>query len=94
MKTVTLEDLTPETQRVVENWFCEKTPVTLERAKRAGGELEFLAPDDDISFEMTPEEEAELLEDIQRAEAEFAAGRFITLDQFKVKYAHRFQRSR
>ena len=38
---------------------------------------------------LMPEEEAEILEDIKQGEANFAAGRYITLDDLKVKYADR-----
>ena len=93
MEIVNFEDLPPAMQKLIDEIIADKEDCLLMRNGEICGRFHYRDPDEDISLEMTPEEEAELLEDIRRGDAEFAAGRFITLDEFKVKYADRLRGS-
>ena len=89
MKTVTLEDLTPETQQIMAGWLTKEAPVTLARK----GQLytEFFDADAGISFEMTPEEEEELLEVIKQGKADIAAGRCIPFAEVERLYMEKMR---
>lgn len=93
MKTVTLEDLTPETQHIVENWLFGKMPVAIERAGYLGGELESLELDDNISLEMTAEEEEELIEIVRRGKEDIAAGRGVSIEVVRARYMEKMRGS-
>lgn len=89
MKTVLLEDLAPEAQQIVEGWLMEEAPINFARV----GHLytEFFDADADISFEMTPEEEEELLEIIKQGKADIAAGRCIPFAEVERLYMEKMR---
>ena len=89
MKTLVLEELAPEAQQIMESWLTKKAPINLAREGHLRAEL--FDADEAISLEITPEEEEELLKIFDKAKANFAAGKFITLDQFKAKHADKFR---
>ena len=88
MKTIELETLTPETRQVVEGWLADESSVMLLRDKQMYAELFACDPSDGL-FDLSPEEEEELEEVIRQGDDDFAAGRYITLEEFKIKYADR-----
>jgi hypothetical protein len=82
MTTIALEELAPETRQVLEEWISSEAPVTFLREGQMCAELTPYAV-----FDLTPEEEEELTEIFREGDEDFAAGRYITLDEFKIKYA-------
>ena len=89
MKTVMLEELPPEAQDVLEDWLCAKTPLALERVGHLRGEMDYLGVDDDIVFEMTPQEEDELIEVMRQGKEDIAAGRCIPFEEVERLYMER-----
>ena len=83
MKTIALEQLPSETRQVVESWLSAETPVIILRDGIACGDV---TPYESFD-ELTPKEEEELMEEFRQGDEDFAAGKYITLDEFKVKYA-------
>ena len=81
MKTFVMEELAPEVQQFLEGCLAEKTSVIFAREGQLYGELNYLGPDDDISLDMTPEEEEELLEIITQGDIEAAAGKGRSLEE-------------
>ena len=86
MKTIALEQLPTETRTLVEGWLSEAAPITLSRGGFPCAELTQIEATDDL-FDLMPEEEAELREVFRQGDEDFAAGRYITLDEFKLKNA-------
>lgn len=84
--TVTLEELAPETRQVVEEWISSEMPITFLRDGQLCAELTPLVSSDG-SFDLSPEEEEEILEIFRQGDEDFAAGRYITLNEFKIKHA-------
>jgi carbamate kinase len=86
-KTVILEELPPEARRVIEEMASAEEPVIISR----GGKplVGIIAYDSlaDRTTEWTPEEEAAVRAAVAQGEADYAAGRHLTLDEFKARYA-------
>ena len=85
MKTIEMETLTPEKRQVVESWFADESSVMLLRDNQVYAELIPFIPNE--ADEMTSKEEEELSAIFEEAEANYAAGKYITLEEFKIKYA-------
>ena len=93
-KTIMLEALAPEAQRALEEILSSKEPVILARDGQPLGYFEAYSSEEATLEEMTPEETASVQADIQQSDADFAAGRYLTLDELKTKYAARLQGSK
>ncbi len=92
-KTITLEELPEATRRIIEDLFESEEPVEFSRAGEPIGALLAYKPVNGTLYEMSPEEKSEVLEAIRQGEEDYAAGRYITLDEFKIKYAERLSGS-
>ena len=93
-KTIMLEALAPEVQRALEEILLSKEPVILARDGQPLGQFEAYSLEEPTREEMTPVEIAGVQADIQQSDADFAAGRYLTLDEMKTKYAARLQGSK
>ena len=90
-KIVMLEELAPDVQCVFEELLASKEPIIFARDGQPLGCMEAYEMSTTVFAELTPEEEADIMADIRQSEADFAAGRYITLEEFKVKYAAKLQ---
>jgi hypothetical protein len=85
-KTVMIEKLPLDTQRVLEELLTAGEPVVLSRAGRLLGGMIGYGGEEGLEA-LTPEEEADLRAAIAQGEADLAAGRCMTLDEFKTRNA-------
>ena len=72
MKTSVIEELAAEARQSLEDRITKESSVNLPQEGQVSGNFFYTNADEDISFEMTPEEEAELLETFDKAKANFA----------------------
>ena len=86
MKTIALEQLPTETRTLMEGWLSEETSITLSRGGFPCAELTQLGTADGL-YDLMPEDETELMEIFRQGDEDFAASRYITLDEFKRKHA-------
>ena len=90
-RTVLMEELPPDTQRVVEELLSSDSPIIFSRGGQTLGGMIAYAPPNGSTPVMTPEEEADIITAIAQGEADYAAGHYVTLDAFKAKYAAKLQ---
>lgn len=88
-KTVVLEELPADTQRILEQLLSSAEPVILSRNGVPLGGMVSYATDSGEAADYVDEEEISAV--IAAGEAEFEAGQYITLDQFRSKYAAKIQ---
>ena len=86
-RTVPIEEFPADTQRILENLLSSDASVILSRGGEPFVEMAACsaAPQD---FEMeTPEEQEEIEAIADQAHADYAAGRYVTFDEIKARYA-------
>ena len=88
MKTIGVEQLPTETRTLVEGWLSEENSITLSRGDFPFARLTHLKTSEKF-FDLTPDEEAELQEVFREGDEDFAASRYVTLEEFKRKHANR-----
>ena len=85
-KTISLDELTPDTQRVLEELFTSAEPIVLSRNGRPYGGMIAYRMEDDSHAEMAPEEKHDILTAFAQGELDYHAGNYVTLDQFTTKH--------
>ncbi|HLK56722.1 MAG TPA: hypothetical protein VKU00_09165 [Chthonomonadaceae bacterium] len=85
-KTITLEELTPDTRKVLEELFSADEPIILSRNGQPVGGVIAYRMQEANEVALTPEDEAELRAAVAQGEADYAAGKFLTLEEFKTKH--------
>ena len=86
-RTVPIEEFPVDTRRILENLLAPSASVILSRGGEPFGEMAAYdtAPQD---FEVeTPEEQEEIEAIAEQAHADYAAGRYVTFDAIKARYA-------
>jgi len=90
-KTLSLDELPGESQQLIEELLESDQPVIISRAGRPlGGVITYRSQDQPVA-ELTAEEEADIRLAIAQGEDDYAAGRYITIDEFKLKNAAKLQ---
>jgi len=90
--TLVLEELPPDTRRLFEDLLTAGAPVIVSRAGQPfGGMIAYAAAPGDAPVALTPEEQADLTAVVAQGEADYAAGRYMTLDAFKERHASRLR---
>jgi len=87
-KTVVIEELPADTQHILEQLLSTDEPVVLSRNGRPFGGMVAYAPDTNV-VDSGDHGDRSLRDAVERGEADYAAGRYITLDQFRAKHAGR-----
>ena len=90
-KTITLEELTPATQKVLEELFSAEEPIVLSRNGQPYGGMIAYRMEDETQASLTPEEEHDVLDAITQGESDYRDGKYSTLEQFKIKHAGRLR---
>ena len=86
-RTVPIEEFPADTQRILENLLASGASIILSRGGEPFGAMApyHISPQD---FELETPEEQEEIEDIaKQAHADYAAGRYVTFDAVKARYA-------
>ena len=87
-KTVSFEELPADTQQVIELLLSSREPIIISRGgEPVGGLMSY----DSQTGAATSDEDAEVKAAIALGEADYAAGRYLTLDEFKAKYADKLR---
>ncbi len=90
-KTITLEQLTPDTQKVLEELFSAEEPIVLSRNGRPYGGMIAYRMEDETQATLSQEEERDLLDAVAQGESDYRNGNYSTLEQFKIKHAGRLR---
>ena len=90
-KTISLEELTPDIRKVLEEIFSAEEPIILSRNGQPYGGMIAYRMQEAPEQPLTPEETTELRSAVAQGEADYAAGNFLTLEEFKIKHAVRIR---
>jgi hypothetical protein len=90
-KTVVLEELPADTQRVLGDLLSSEEPVVLSRnGLPIGGMVSCATQQDLIGADQESEHKAAAAA-LEQGEKDYGAGNYLTLEQFREKYAERLQ---
>ena len=92
-ETVNVEDLSPVMREFVEGLLADKEDCLFTRNGEVCGGFRYLGPDKNISIEMTPEEEEELLEVVRQGKADIAAGKGVPFAEVERLYMEKMRES-
>src|SRR4051794_14475955 len=91
-KTVIMEELSHDARRVLEEMLIADEPVILSRnGKPVGSVFGYRQTKNVMLPPLSLEEIHEIQDAVREGNADYAAGRFITLDQFEEKYVDKLR---
>lgn len=85
--TVTMEELPAEARRVIESMLSAGEPVILSRNGEPIGAVSSRPVWADGDFALTEQDIREIEAAVRQGDEDFAAGRFMTIHEFRTKYA-------
>lgn len=90
-RTVAIEQLPLAARRAFEELLSFNEPIVIARDGEPLGGMIAYGPHAHTVAEITPEEAADIQAAIAQGEADYVAGRYLTLEEFKTKYADRLR---